>query len=186
VDVAPDTTSDTTPSAPQNCIVDLYGDSIAAGANMFGYLNPVPAKGLERLRPKLKVVDHAVSGQTAAQAAVPFVQEQRTGAVVVIEHGTNDMTLGLDPVPPIKAMVATARSEGRVVIVTGLSRRGHPTFEATARAIEKAAVESGAMYADWPSLQGQTVDGTHPNQQFSNALVARLVEVIDQALPGCK
>src|SRR5690606_13659606 len=87
------------PDAPMSpikgCSVVLYGDSILAGANPLGSLAETPARTIKRLRPRYTVDDRSRSGQSATQAARLFPNDNRTARIVVLEHGTNDMLLGL-------------------------------------------------------------------------------------------
>jgi len=177
-------TTETAPSPIKGCSVVLYGDSILAGANPLGILAETPAQTIKRLRPKYQIDNRAKSGQSAMQAARQFPNENRTARVVVLEHGTNDMILGLPVQQSLASMAEYAKAEGRTVVVTGISSQAHARLGEYQAAVK--AIAAGYVYADWPAVPGKTVDGTHPDQQMSIALSERLVAALDVAAPDCK
>lgn len=178
------------PAAP-TCSIELYGDSILSGEHLGAsglerLANP-PAAELLRLFPAALITDHSKAGQTATDAAKTFPSETRTGHVVVINHGSNDLAQGRPLEQPLRAMVDYAKAEGRVVVLTGLNQQQN--FAAWADYAEvhsKVAADTGAAYANWPSVSTTNLDGTHPDQASSNALVAQLARTITAAAPECK
>lgn len=171
-------------TSSQACSVVLYGDSIMAGQNPAGALAETPVQAIKRMRSGWSIEDRSRSGTSAAQLAALFPNDPRTARVVVLEHGINDLILGMSPVESVRSVVDFAKAEGRAVVVTGLSQqtRIDPTrWQATADGIAQVAKTAGVIYADWPSVTGNTVDGTHPDQAFSNDLVSQLVRALDKA-----
>jgi hypothetical protein len=169
----------------------LYGDSILHG----GYggsqrLAEPPAQTLQRLRPRYRIDDLTVNGQTAAQRALSFGAEKRSAHFVVVEYGLNDAVLGLPLEPSLRTMVSTAQQEGRRVILTGLSRQpasvpGRVQADATVR---RLASEMGTEFADWgsvPYAQDEMADMLHPGKPYSDRLVQRIADALDRLAPEC-
>lgn len=190
--VAAPTTPPPAPAAvAPKCSIELYGDSILRGEHLgaSGSLerlaNP-PAAELHRLLPLATITDRSKAGQTATEAARTFPNDTRTGNVVVIEHGSNDLAQGLPLEPPLRAMAEYAKAEGRTVVLTGLNQQQN--FAEWAEYVDahrRVAGATGAHYADWPSVAGKNLDGAHPDQTFSDALVAKLANTISAAAPEC-
>ncbi|PZQ77972.1 MAG: hypothetical protein DI563_02100 [Variovorax paradoxus] len=171
-------------SSSQSCSVVLYGDSIMAGQNPAGALAETPVQAIKRMRSGWSVEDRSRAGTSAAQLAALFPNDPRTARVVVLEHGINDLILGMSPVESIRSVVDFAKAEGRAVVVTGLSQQTRvdtPRWLAAADGIAQVAKAAAVTYADWPSVTGNTVDGTHPDQAFSNDLASQLVRALDKA-----
>lgn len=170
-------------TSSQPCSVVLYGDSIMAGQNPAGSLAETPAQALKRMRPTWSIEDRSRSGTSAAQLAALFPNDPRTARAVVLEHGINDLILGMSPVESLRSVVDYAKAEGRKVVLTGLSQQTRvdaARWGAAADGIAQIAKTASVTYADWPSVTGSTVDGTHPNQQFSNDLVTQLASALDK------
>lgn len=165
------------------CTATLYGDSILAGAGLKDAERP--AKVMPSLHAGWVFDDRAVSGERAETRAASFNNEYRTGRVVVIQHGANDAYVlarlpGFDAA--MRSMVTYAQAEGRTVILTGMSRMDVPHYAEYSEVIARIAKDTGAIYADWPSVPaGETLDGVHPLAAYSLELSKRLA----QALPEC-
>lgn len=182
-------------AAPARCSIVLYGDSILHGGYAFSERLPLPpAELLKRQRPRYAVVDLSVNGETAQARAARFaqdVQERGASRFVVIAHGLNDATLALALEKALAAMVETAQAEGRIVILTGLSRQRVPVprrdaYDAT---IRRVAERTGAAFADWgaASFRSQDMaDVLHPAQPYAERLVGRIVHVLDAHAPECR
>ncbi|VTU37137.1 SGNH/GDSL hydrolase family protein [Variovorax sp. PBL-E5] len=176
------------PPAPRDCSIELYGDSILHGMAVgLNRLQEPPAAALQRLRPAYTVIDHSVPGATATAIAAAFGNQQRTGRLIVLEPGVNDINAGLPVDAPYRNMIAITKGEGRIAIVTGLSRLENPpaAWAGYAETIRAIAAEQSVAYANWPEVEGSTVDGTHPDQAFSTALVEQLALTLDRAAPDC-
>ena len=179
------------PRQTDDCSVVLYGDSILRG----GYggnsrLTEPPEKTLRRLRPKYRIDDRTANGETATQRSKRFRSESRSSHFVVIAHGINDVAGGIDPAPPVRQMVESAQAEGRVVILTGLSRQliFIPGRVKADQAIGRVAVETRAKFADWGSVpykSSEMADVLHPAKAYSDRLVERLVATLDSLAPAC-
>jgi hypothetical protein len=166
------------------CTVVLYGDSIMRGEAAIT-LDSRPAATLKRIRPAYTIEDRSVGGETAETRAATFNNEYRPQRIVVIQHAVNDMLQGKALAPALNAMVGYAKAEGRTVIVTGVSYVNDPRLDATRALVAKVAADNGVIYADWPSVKGDVYDHIHPDQAYSDALVAKLAEAMDRALPEC-
>jgi hypothetical protein len=173
------------------CSIELYGDSILHG----GYLGDrrlkePPAEALRRLRPRYRVVDRTVNGETASARSASFASEQRSGRIVVIEHGLNDAIQGLALETSLRAMVAKARAEGRHVVLTGLSRTlvGDDVRARGDATVRRVARDLAVPFADWSSVPvrpAEMADILHPDQAYSARLVEHLVRVLDAVAPEC-
>lgn len=173
------------------CSVELYGDSILHG----GYLGDKrlqepPAAALRRLRPRYKVVDRSVNGETASARSASFAGEERSGRIVVIEHGLNDAMQGLPLDGALRAMIVKARAEGRHVVLTGLSRTltGAQVRAQGDAVVRRVARDMAVPFADWGSVPVQPTemaDILHPAQAYSARLVEYLARVLDTVAPEC-
>lgn len=183
-----------TPAAARSgdaCSVELYGDSILHG----GYLGDrrlaeTPAGPLKRLRPRYRVVDRTVNGETASARSASFAGEERSGRIVVIEHGLNDAMQGLPLESALRAMIAHSRAEGRHVVLTGLSRTlvGADVRARGDATVRRVARELAVPFADWGSVPvrpAEMADILHPAQAYSTRLVEHLVAVLDTLAPEC-
>lgn len=173
------------------CSVELYGDSILHG----GYLGDrrleeSPAAALRRMRPRYRVIDHSVNGETASVRSAAFASEPRSSRIVVIQYGLNDAMQNLPLEPALRSMVTQTRAEGRHVVLTGLSQilvgadvraRGDAT-------VRRVAGDLAVPFADWgsvPMRRGEMADILHPSQVYSTRLVERLIKVLDTLAPEC-
>lgn len=173
------------------CSVELYGDSILHG----GYLGDLrlqepPAEALRRLRPRYRVIDRSVNGETASARSASFASEARSGRIVVIEHGLNDAMQGLPLEASLRAMVTKARAEGRHVVLTGLSRTlvGADVRLLGDATVRRVARDLAVPFADWGSVPvhpTEMADILHPAQAYSARLVEHLVRVLDTVAPEC-
>lgn len=179
------------PTPQSVCSVELYGDSILHG----GYLGDrrlkePPADALRRLRPRYRVVDRSVNGETAGTRSASFASEERSGRIVVIQYGLNDAMQGLPLETSLRAMVARARAEGRHVVLTGLSRTlvGADVRDRGDAAVRRVARDLAVPFADWGSVPvrpAEMADILHPAQAYSARLVEHLVRVLDTVAPEC-
>jgi hypothetical protein len=173
------------------CSVELYGDSILHGGYLGNRrLEEAPAAALRRMRPRYKVVDRSVNGESASARSISFAGETRSGRIVVIAHGLNDAMQNLPLESALRSMIAKARAEGRDVVLTGLSQtlagtgvraRGDATIRRVAR-------DLAVPFADWGSValtHGEMADIHHPSQADSIRLVERLAQVLDTLAPEC-
>lgn len=185
-----------TPTAPVNkCSVDLNGDSILAGAYSLSgqtvYLAERPAAILKRMRPAYTVVDRSVPGETAATRSVTFYNATRAGHFQVFEHGINDATGSTGYEPALRGMVEYVKAEGRVPLITGLSRtRIFITNAAAYNAIAaKVASDTITAFADWQTVAYDPLDMAddyHPGPKYAERLMARIVERLDVLAPECR
>lgn len=177
-----------------DCSVELNGDSIMwgqsvpPGATTIQRLASPPAVTLKRIRPSYTVVDKSVGGQMATERAAVFNNDTRNSRIIVIQHGTNDLYRGnvADMVVALKSMVTYAQAERRTVILTGMSTIASTLYPEFRDAVKQVAVDTGAVYADWPSVAVVTTDAAHPDQASSEALVAKLALSLDAIAPECK
>lgn len=172
---------------PPICTVELNGDSILHGQALDAA--EAPAKILKALRPQYTVQDKTVGGQTAKQRAALFNNDYRTARVIVIQHGTNDLNRFVpeDIEPALKSMGTYAKAEGRIVVLTGMSKLDLPKYDEYSALIRKTAADIGAIYAGWDEVEGKSIgDGIHPDVAFNRALVEKLALALDRALPECR
>jgi lysophospholipase L1-like esterase len=183
------------PPAPvRNCSVALYGDSIlwgGYGATMGTRLQDPPAVALRRIRPAWVVSDHSVIGDSAHKRSPSFLKERISASVVVLQYGINDVGNNYAYEPALRAMAQHAKVQGKVLVITGLSRvRGSlaertAQYDATAR---RVASETGAVFADWSTVAfdpAHMADDIHPAQPYSSRLNERLAATLDRAVPAC-
>lgn len=168
------------------CTVEFDGDSILWGEDVnFTRLASPPAVTLKRIRPAYTIDDRSQRGQTAQDASKAFNTQARTSRIVVIQYGVNDMNHGFPLEASLTSMVSHAKGEGRIVVMTGLSKTDNPALEQYRAVAKKVATEQGVTYADWPSVDGKTFDGIHPDQAFSTALTEKLAAALDVVAPTC-
>lgn len=179
-------------AAPQGaCSVELYGDSILHGGFLGDRrLDESPAAALRRMRPRYRVIDHSVSGETASARSAAFASEARSSRIVVIQHGLNDVMQNLPLEPALRAMVTQSRAEGRDVVLTGLSQTlaGADVRARGDATVRRLAGDLAVPFADWgsvPMRRGEMADILHPSQIYSTRLVERLVKVLDHLAPEC-
>ncbi|MBT2322554.1 SGNH/GDSL hydrolase family protein [Variovorax paradoxus] len=185
------------PTAPQkDCSVTIYGDSIAVNN----------AAIFTQLRPHWRVVNKAVAGTKLATLSRTFNNDYRNTRFVVIENGNIDSWSGVGGLILIAAalpeMLEYVKAEGRVPVITGLSRvyahpgtlmdaagvAGNAMFNA---ALKTFAAERSVAFADWATVEfaadgADVPDGIHPRDAYSVRLVQRLVETMDRIAPECR
>lgn len=158
------------PSALQLAGVHLYGDSIMAG----GIGDRLRAAGIA-------LNDFAQPGDTAANAWRRFAYDTRSFHTVVLEHGTNDLTGGNDPVPFLAKIAEHALAEGRTVVFTGITQREMPSRYNWRQAnddIEALARSLGCKHAGWHMAAYSSSDTLHPDAAMADRIAARLVETL--------
>lgn len=140
----------------------LCGDSILHGVS-----NHVPAA----------IISFTQPGDTAADAWRRFAYDKRSTAKVVLQMGTNDLTIGEDPVPFLKLMAERCIAEGRQVIFTGITQRDdHPegSWDIANLKILDLAKELKCVHLHWDEYRLSTPDGLHPAQESQARLAASL------------
>lgn len=177
------------PAAPvaRDCGITLYGDSVQAGP----FNATTPAQRIKALRPAYRVVDRSVGGEMASTRAATFNNETRDTPFVGLAHGVNDRARGTRDslMAALRSMVTYAQAERRTVIMTGL-----PVFSGAdvnnwaefRDAVKAVAVETGAAYAGWDTITGETWDGTHPKQALSDAQTDAIIAKLDELAPECR
>jgi GDSL-like Lipase/Acylhydrolase family len=179
------------PAALRECSVTLYGDSILAGATFpNGRLAEPPAAAVRRMRPSYRTVDRALAGDNAQMRMPVMLRQQIDTRIVVLGHGLNDAANALPYEEPLRAMVKRARSQGRAVVITGISQTvGGTANEGTYNALaQRIAKEEGAIFANWGAVQvvaADMADPVHPGQRQSTRLVEHLVRTLDKVAPEC-
>ena len=171
-------------SVPRDCTVDLWGDSILAGQGTRGQLAQTPAQYIQTKRPAYAVVDDSVSGSGANASESRLHARELTARFVVLEWGVNDPAQGYTDIAGVLTRdVAHVRALGHTPVLTGIDTAfNNPAIIAQPLAVAQA---TGAAYADWPSVQGGTVDGLHPDQTTSDAFAQKIVDVLDKLAPEC-
>ncbi|MGJ7530087.1 SGNH/GDSL hydrolase family protein [Variovorax sp. GB1P17] len=152
--------------------VALYGDSIMAN----GIAHRLQAAGVV-------VNDLSQSGDSAANAWRRFAYDLRTMQTVVLQHGTNDLSAGRDPVPYLRRMAKHAMAEGRRVMFTGITHRELPCAYSWQRAnddIRKLAADLQCAHASWNGVAYSSEDLIHPDAAMAERLVTRLMETLAQ------
>jgi hypothetical protein len=178
----PPVASPVAPVAAGDCSIGLYGDSILVNSNAL-VPRPIPTL-LAADRNHWDVHDHAVAGSTATGNAGSFPSPQER--FVVIEWGLNDFLDGYpDVTAPYAQMVALTQGAGKTPVLTGIVNT-QPNDWPIAFEVSNFAATHKLAYADWPSVSGQSVDGVHPDEAMSQALAAKLENVIDSLAPECK
>lgn len=157
-----------------NDSVVLYGDSIMAG----GMADALRDLGFT-------VVDRSVAGDTAANCWRRFPYELRSGRVVVLQPGTNDLTVGDDPVPALRRMATFALKEGREVVLTGISQREDARHATANPRIARLAHELHCHYAGIDLAELDSADGLHPNENMRK-LLALLIGSALSHIPGLR
>lgn len=153
-------------------------------------LDEPPAATLKRLRPRYTVQDYSLNGETATLRARTFEGERRAGRFVVIEHGINDTMQNQPLEASLRTMIETLRREGRVAILTGLSRQpvSIPGRASANRAIRRLSDELRVPFADWDGVRyapDEMADVLHPAKPYSDRLVQSIVDVLDRLAPEC-
>lgn len=161
------------PATPNGFLVPgvaLYGDSIMAN----GIAPRLQAAGIA-------VNDLSQSGDSAANAWRRFAYDLRTMQTVVLQHGTNDLSAGRNPLPYLRRMAAHAIAEGRRVVFTGITHRELPCAYNWIRAnddIRQLAIELKCTHAEWNGVAYSSDDLIHPDAAMTDRLVTRLVKAL--------
>ena len=167
-----------------NCTVALWGDSVMYGGyEIFKRLEVPPASNLQLMLPQYRINDYSFNGASAFHSLVSFLGNPLNEEVIVIEYGINDGNMGLPYEQSLRSMIEYSKAKNKTVVITGVLK--NPELNQVA---EDLAIEYGVLFADWPSVEyqeGDTPDGTHPNQEYSTRLVQRLAEVISLGVPEC-
>lgn len=197
------------PAMLGECSITFHGDSIFYGAYGTAQgeslrLAEPPAAIFARLRPKYRVVDRTVSGQTAKALAEVFSTQTRDTYFVVVENGQPD-AWGATGEPPHEYLADVARkvkSEGRVPMLTGWS---HIVTQSEAwRAVPQAWVDSRAYWepyvrhvadrdgtifigiGDAPFYGASDImDNVHPTHAYAERMILRVIAAADAILPEC-
>ena len=160
------------PKATGGMLVDgvaLYGDSIMADQ----------AHRMRLIYPHL-IVDRSIPGDTARKGWVRFPCEGRMPRTVVLQYGTNDLTLGDNPLPYLKAMAQHAQAEGREVVLTGISTRADRSVYDVNLDIYRLAQDIGATFAHWDYAGLIAPDGLHPGDAMANTLAQLTVDAVNR------
>lgn len=173
--------------AARNCSVTLYGDSVLWGA----FNETRPRDRIKALRPAYTVIDRTEGGELATGRAATFNNETRATRFVVFDHGVNDRGHGTlaSMVTALRSMVTYTQAERRTAILTGLPVLTGADVNNWAEfrdAVKAVAAETGAAYAGWDAITGETWDGTHPKQEMSDAQTNAIIATLDALAPECK
>ena len=169
---------------PPDCSVAFYGDSILAGVNLSGKLEVSPAETLRKMRPAYRVDDRAHGGDSATLQKGFFMNDTRTAKIIVIEYGVNDFNAGFPFYAPLADMVAYAKAEGRIPVLTGIMKGA--IAPDGMEVPKRLAQDTATAYAGWDEVGGANLEDGHPTQERSDMLVAKLVTTLDKLLPECK
>lgn len=174
-----------------DCSVTLWGDSILNGAhNITQRLADPPALILRRLRPRYAVEDNSVPGDSAYAREPQFLRLSFRARIVVLHYGINDAGNGYAYERALRTMVAHARSQGRSVVITGLSHvvggmAARDRYDAIAR---RVASDTGSTFADWGAVRfdpADMADSVHPGAPYAERLTAQLALALDRVAPEC-
>lgn len=186
-------------AASLRCVIDVYGDSIVAGAD----LEVRPLTILMRKYPGLTLVDHAVPAMQLTDLAARFEASSRTGRWVVIENGVIDAWRNVQAavfVQTLQRMIERVRAEGREPVLTGFSRQVvasslHIHKQQLLRRdqydllVHRLAQTMKVPFVDWGAVRfdgaRDLTDGVHPGPAYSQRLHDRLGAALS-ALTGCK
>lgn len=188
------------PTEP-TCSIDMYGDSI-----FYGYTLPI--RGWQILSPMLppgsKITDKTVPGLAMAQIwngqlpwqGSPFINDTRSGTVVILEFGTNDAYWAFD-IPTslsyLNQAIKQLKAEGRGVVVASIPQWFNGYFNPTqaAAAVQwnagaaQVAYNNGAQYVDLTSVPGDnagnTIDGMHRTQSGLALLFSAVIPALRSA-----
>lgn len=155
--------------------VTLYGDSIMYG----GIAKNLQDAGYTSTGKVLH--DMSLPGDTAKNLWHRMPYELRSTKRVVVQQGTNDISAGVNPIPYLRKIVRYMKAEGRIVILTGISRRTDLSDLAQlqyAVEIQKLAQQEDAGYVNWPIIKGNTTDGLHPDAEMTKNLAIQLLPLI--------
>lgn len=142
--------------------ITLYGDSIMYGVSL--HLSPY-------------FMSFAQPGSTAADTWRRFAYDKRSTKIVVLQPGTNDLTIGEDPVPFLKLMAERCIAEGRQVIFTGITQRDdrpEGSWVIANLKILELAKELKCVHLHWEEYQLSMPDDLHPDRASQARLAASL------------
>ena len=143
--------------APADKIVAFYGDSITAG------------RAQDIAAGAFKVQDFA---RPAQESSAPLSPDDRS-TVTVLRYGMADIVHRIPPEATrlhLLALVAQIQLLGRVPVVVNVSRADDGRERATNAAIADITT------IDVTDIEGATVDGIHPTDEYHAALNARIRE----------
>lgn len=143
--------------SPGQKVVSFYGDSITAGRTKD------IAAGL------FEVQDFA---RPAQNSDTPLSKDDRS-TITVLRYGMADVVHQIPPEATrlhLLLLVAQIRLLGRVPVVVNVSRTDDGREQATNAAIRDITT------IDVTDIEGSTVDGIHPDDQYHAALNARIRE----------
>lgn len=152
--------------------VTFYGDSI-----MHSVFPHIKMEGV-------MLQNFSQPGDTARNAWRRFPYDSRSTQVIVLEHGTNDLSIGDDPIPYLRGMATRAIDEGRLVVFTGIAQRADPTFTIDSR-IQDLAEDLMCQFVGWQDFsieRLELVDGLHPGEAGQKQLAKDLVRVLTPLL----
>lgn len=163
-----------------SCHVVIYGDSIITGTPS---LTETVPQALARLRPTWTVDNRAVGGQTAAQGATAHMGDLLPqGTKVVVEWGMNDLLDQTEFAIEVDAFVKAMIAQKTTAVITGIIE--HPasgvTWDYYNTELRTIATSDGTAFVSWGEVPITTVDGIHPNQASSDALVEDLINTLDK------
>lgn len=200
------------PVVAKNCTATFYGDSILNGAYTLPApgrelmrLQEPPAATVKRLRPLWSIDDRTLNGQTTAALITKFYGDPRVSRVVVIENGIIEAWRNEPMVANLRSMANYVRGEGRIPILTGLSRfavhvdadPGYTMTQAMVNQrdafdaqIKAMATDERITFADFGAATfsgaSDLMDTVHPTKGYSDRLVTQLIAALDVVAPECK
>lgn len=186
------------PQAAAQQVIEFYGDSLTFGniAGPAGELTrlavPPVRRAQELLGDAAVCVDMSLPGATVADALagapmMPFSAfaqhvSATAASTLVIRYGGADALRGT-PLPDFErdlgAMVTQAQAAGKTVLLVGVITLPGGATDDYDLAVERAADAHGAGFVDVrvvPGGPGDTADGTHPAQAWSDRITAAIVQ----------
>ena len=184
--------------APAVRVIEFYGDSLTFGsiAGPSGELTrlgvPPVRRAQELLGDAALCVDLSLPGATVADALdgvamMPFGRfadhvAATAAQTLVIRYGGADALRGT-PLAAFErdlgAMVTQAQAAGKTVLLVGVITLPGGATDDYDLAVERAADAHGAGFVDVravPGGPGDTADGTHPAQAWSDRITAAIVQ----------
>jgi len=132
-----------------------------------------------------------VSGDSAYRHVQQFLRFPLSSRIVVLQYGINDAGQGYAYEPALAAMVDHVIAEGRVPLITGLSRvregavPRRDAYDAIARHV---AQSRQVVFADWgavPFDPADMADPVHPGPRYAERLTRQLAQALDRVAPEC-